>query len=133
VTTIRTLIVDDDYMSASVHRSYTERLQGFSVVGEAHTGKEALELVLQRQREQTRSRLAEYAIHRAGQPKKRLSPEAERERRIQRQREWRRSRPVHSLQQSRNVRQPGQFSAGRYAVPVAEPAGQPDRSGGNQP
>jgi hypothetical protein len=52
-------------------------------------GKEALELVLQRQREQTRSRLAEYAIQRAGQPKKRLSPEAERERRIQRQRDWR--------------------------------------------
>jgi hypothetical protein len=52
-------------------------------------GKEALELVLRRQREQTRSRLAEYAIRRAGQPKKRLSPEAERERRIERQREWR--------------------------------------------
>ena len=52
-------------------------------------GKEALELVLQRQREQTRSRLAEYARQRAGQPKKRLSPEAERERRIQRQRDWR--------------------------------------------
>jgi len=45
VTAIRTLIVDDDYMSASVHRSYTERLPGFVVVGEAHTGKEALELV----------------------------------------------------------------------------------------
>jgi len=52
-------------------------------------GKEALELVLRRQREQTRSRLAEYAIQRAGQPKRRLSPEAERERQIQRQREWR--------------------------------------------
>jgi response regulator of citrate/malate metabolism len=45
VTAIRTLIVDDDYMSASVHRSYTERLPGFVVVGEAHTGEEALELV----------------------------------------------------------------------------------------
>ena len=45
MTAIRTLIVDDDYMSASVHRSYTERLPGFVVVGEAHTGKEALELV----------------------------------------------------------------------------------------
>jgi response regulator of citrate/malate metabolism len=41
---IRTLIVDDDFMSASVHRSYTERLQGFAVVGEAHTGEEALAL-----------------------------------------------------------------------------------------
>jgi response regulator of citrate/malate metabolism len=45
VTPIRTAIVDDDYMSASVHRSYTERLQGFTVVGEAHTGAEALALV----------------------------------------------------------------------------------------
>jgi response regulator of citrate/malate metabolism len=44
VTTIRTLIVDDDFMSASVHRSYTERLAGFTVVGEAHTGEEALGL-----------------------------------------------------------------------------------------
>jgi response regulator of citrate/malate metabolism len=45
VTTLRTLIVDDDFMSASVHRSYTERLAGFTVVGEAHTGEEALALV----------------------------------------------------------------------------------------
>jgi response regulator of citrate/malate metabolism len=45
VTRIHTLIVDDDFMSASVHRSYTERLQGFTVVGEAHTGEEALALV----------------------------------------------------------------------------------------
>jgi len=52
-------------------------------------GQEALELVLRRQREQTRTRLAEYAKQQADQPKKRLSPEAERERRIQRQREWR--------------------------------------------
>lgn len=44
MTTIRTLIVDDDFMSASVHRSYTERLSGFTVVGEAHTGEEALAL-----------------------------------------------------------------------------------------
>lgn len=44
MTQIHTLIVDDDYMSASVHRSYTERLQGFTVVGEAHTGEEALAL-----------------------------------------------------------------------------------------
>jgi response regulator of citrate/malate metabolism len=44
LTPIHTLIVDDDFMSASVHRSYTERLQGFTVVGEAHTGEEALAL-----------------------------------------------------------------------------------------
>jgi response regulator of citrate/malate metabolism len=42
---IHTLIVDDDFMSASVHRSYTERLTGFTVVGEAHTGEEALTLI----------------------------------------------------------------------------------------
>jgi response regulator of citrate/malate metabolism len=45
MTPIHTLIVDDDFMSASVHRSYTERLPGFTVVGEAHTGEEALMLV----------------------------------------------------------------------------------------
>jgi response regulator of citrate/malate metabolism len=44
VTPIHTLIVDDDFMSASVHRAYTERLAGFTVVGEAHTGEEALAL-----------------------------------------------------------------------------------------
>jgi len=42
---IRTLVVDDDFMSASVHRSYTERVEGFCVVGEAHSGAEALESV----------------------------------------------------------------------------------------
>jgi two-component system CitB family response regulator len=42
---IRTLVVDDDYMAASVHRAYVERVVGFTVVGEAHTGGEALELV----------------------------------------------------------------------------------------
>ena len=41
---IRTLVVDDDYMAASVHRSYTERVHGFEVVGEAHTGRETIEL-----------------------------------------------------------------------------------------
>ena len=41
---IRTLVVDDDYMAASVHRSYTERIPGFQVVGEAHAGRETLDL-----------------------------------------------------------------------------------------
>jgi response regulator of citrate/malate metabolism len=41
---IRTLVVDDDVMTASIHRSYVERVPGFEVVGEAHTGKGALEL-----------------------------------------------------------------------------------------
>lgn len=42
---IRTLVVDDDFMAASVHRAYVERVAGFTVVGEAHTGGEALEHV----------------------------------------------------------------------------------------
>lgn len=46
---IRTLIVDDDFMSASIHRSYVERVGGFTVVGEAHLGKDALRLVAQLQ------------------------------------------------------------------------------------
>ena len=42
---IRTLVVDDDPMTASIHRSYVERVPGFEVVGEAHTGGDALEQV----------------------------------------------------------------------------------------
>jgi response regulator of citrate/malate metabolism len=42
---IRTLVVDDDFMSSSIHRSYVDRVAGFATVGEAHTGAEALELV----------------------------------------------------------------------------------------
>jgi response regulator of citrate/malate metabolism len=42
---IRTLVVDDDYMAASVHRSYVERIAGFEVVGEAHSGREAIDAV----------------------------------------------------------------------------------------
>jgi response regulator of citrate/malate metabolism len=42
---IRTLVVDDDFMSASIHSSYVERVPGFEPVGEAHTGTEAIELV----------------------------------------------------------------------------------------
>lgn len=42
---ISVCVVDDDYMSASIHRSYVERIAGFEVVGEAHTAAEALELV----------------------------------------------------------------------------------------
>jgi response regulator of citrate/malate metabolism len=41
---IRTLVVDDDPMTASIHRSYVERVHGFEVVGEAHSGREAIEL-----------------------------------------------------------------------------------------
>lgn len=42
---IRTLIVDDDAMTASIHRSYVERVPGFEVAGEAHTGKAGLAAV----------------------------------------------------------------------------------------
>jgi response regulator of citrate/malate metabolism len=42
---IRTLVVDDDFMSASIHRSYVERVPGFTAMGEAHTGAQALECV----------------------------------------------------------------------------------------
>jgi response regulator of citrate/malate metabolism len=41
---IRVLVVDDDFMAASVHRSFVERMSGFEVVGEATTGGDALEL-----------------------------------------------------------------------------------------
>ena len=42
---IKALVVDDDAMTASIHRSYVERVPGFEVVGEAHTGRQALEAV----------------------------------------------------------------------------------------
>lgn len=43
--TVRTLIVDDDFMVARVHRALVERLPGFIVVGEARNGAEALDMV----------------------------------------------------------------------------------------
>jgi two-component system CitB family response regulator len=39
------LVVDDDFMVARIHRGFVERLEGFVVAGEAHTGKEALAAV----------------------------------------------------------------------------------------
>lgn len=39
---IRTLIVDDDFRVAAIHRGFIERLPSFSVVGVAHTALEAL-------------------------------------------------------------------------------------------
>lgn len=41
---IRTLVVDDDFRVADLHRLYTEQIAGFEVVGIARTGAEALEL-----------------------------------------------------------------------------------------
>ncbi len=42
---IRTVVVEDDFRVAELHRAYTERVQGFSVVGTATTGAEAVALV----------------------------------------------------------------------------------------
>jgi response regulator of citrate/malate metabolism len=42
---IDVLVVDDDFMVARIHRGYVERLEGFRVVGEVHTGGEVLEAV----------------------------------------------------------------------------------------
>lgn len=42
---IRTVIVDDDFMSVSVHRQFVERVGGFQVVGTATTGEQALATV----------------------------------------------------------------------------------------
>ncbi len=42
---IRTLIVDDDFRVAEVHRGFLERLSGFSIAGVAHTAGEALALI----------------------------------------------------------------------------------------
>lgn len=39
---IRTVVVDDDYMVAEIHRGFVERVSGFEVVGVAHSGEEAL-------------------------------------------------------------------------------------------
>jgi ribosome-associated protein len=42
---IRVLVVDDDYHVAHAHALSVARVPGFEVVGEAHTGAEARELV----------------------------------------------------------------------------------------
>jgi response regulator of citrate/malate metabolism len=41
---IRTVVVDDDFRVADLHRLYTERVGGFEVVGVANAGAEALHL-----------------------------------------------------------------------------------------
>ncbi|HEV7206927.1 MAG TPA: response regulator [Jatrophihabitans sp.] len=42
---IRTLVVDDDYRVAAVHAAYVEKVDGFTVVGQAHTAAAALDAV----------------------------------------------------------------------------------------
>jgi response regulator of citrate/malate metabolism len=46
---IRVLVVEDDPVAADAHRLYVERVAGFSVVGVAHTGGEAMRFVEQHQ------------------------------------------------------------------------------------
>lgn len=41
---IRVLIVEDEPLIAEAHRTYLDRLQGFSVVGIAHTARDAMRL-----------------------------------------------------------------------------------------
>jgi response regulator of citrate/malate metabolism len=45
--TVRTLIVDDDARVADIHKSYVERVEGFTVAGVANRGTEALRRVLE--------------------------------------------------------------------------------------
>ena len=45
MNSVRTVIVDDDFLVAKVHSAYTERVPGFQVVGVAHSGHEALDVV----------------------------------------------------------------------------------------
>ena len=40
---IRTLVVDDDYRVAGIHTEYVDRVDGFTVVGNAHSAGSALE------------------------------------------------------------------------------------------
>lgn len=40
--TIRVLVVEDEPLIADAHREYTERVAGFSVVGVAHSARDAL-------------------------------------------------------------------------------------------
>jgi response regulator of citrate/malate metabolism len=42
---IRAAVVDDDFMVGRVHAGYVARVRGFQVVGVAHTGKQALEMI----------------------------------------------------------------------------------------
>jgi response regulator of citrate/malate metabolism len=46
-TTIRTLIVDDDFQVASIHADYVDRVDNFTVAGVAHTAAAAAEAVQQ--------------------------------------------------------------------------------------
>jgi two-component system CitB family response regulator len=38
---IRVVVVDDDYRVAGIHAAYVDRIDGFTTIGQAHTGAEA--------------------------------------------------------------------------------------------
>ena len=42
---IRVLVVDDDFMVARIHVGFVDRVEGFEVVGVAHSGAEAADAV----------------------------------------------------------------------------------------
>jgi response regulator of citrate/malate metabolism len=42
---IRTLVVDDDFRVAAIHAAYVERVEGFSVIGKAHTAGDAIDAI----------------------------------------------------------------------------------------
>lgn len=44
MTQLRVLVVDDDYRVAGIHAAYVERTDGFTVIGQAHTALQALDL-----------------------------------------------------------------------------------------
>ena len=43
---IRVLVVDDDFMVARIHVGFVERVDGFEVVGVAHSGADAADAVI---------------------------------------------------------------------------------------
>ncbi|HEX7404989.1 MAG TPA: response regulator [Candidatus Nanopelagicaceae bacterium] len=43
---IRTLIVEDDFRVADIHAAYVSRVAGFEVIGKAHTGASAYDLIV---------------------------------------------------------------------------------------
>jgi response regulator of citrate/malate metabolism len=43
---IRTLIVEDDFRVADIHSAYVSRVAGFEVIGKAHTGATAYDLIV---------------------------------------------------------------------------------------
>ncbi|MEI6216205.1 MAG: response regulator [Actinomycetes bacterium] len=45
---INTLIVEDDFRVAEIHTAYVSNIPGFKVVGTAHTGAQAYDLVLEK-------------------------------------------------------------------------------------